>query len=86
MITPEDFKKITHDTNGNPRYVIHFSQLLTDKQKELYPYNVAPIFRVNDNISRRYALALSRAHKFGGRKYHNKQYGGGVVFCTYSLA
>jgi hypothetical protein len=27
-----------------------------------------------------YETALSRARKIGGRKFHNKQYGGGIVF------
>lgn len=29
-----------------------------------------------------YELALKRAKQFGGRKFHNKQYGGGIVFQT----
>lgn len=27
-----------------------------------------------------YEVALARARKLGGRKFHNKQYGGGIVF------
>jgi hypothetical protein len=29
------------------------------------------------------ALKISRAH--GGKKYHNKSYGGGIAFVTYDL-
>jgi len=30
-----------------------------------------------------YAEAITLSHKLGGRKYHNKSYGGGIVFqCT----
>jgi hypothetical protein len=32
------------------------------------------------NIAENYDTALKIAHKFGGRKFHNKQYGGGIVF------
>ena len=31
-------------------------------------------------------LALARSRKLGGKKFHNKQYGGGIVFgCVYNL-
>lgn len=32
-----------------------------------------------------YDLALWRAKKIGGKKFHNKQYGGGVVFQSYNI-
>jgi len=32
-----------------------------------------------------YEQALILARKIGGRKFHNKQYGGGIVFQSYSL-
>ena len=32
-----------------------------------------------------YSLALARARKLGGKKFHNKQYGGGIIFTTYNL-
>ncbi len=31
-----------------------------------------------------YDLALSRSRQLGGKKWHNKQYGGGIVFQMYS--
>lgn len=31
-----------------------------------------------------YAESVKLAHKIGGRKYHNKSYGGGIVFQAYS--
>ena len=74
MIKPEDFTKIKHDVNGNPRYVAHFLKFLT---KEEWSRNI--------EISEMYTIARKRARKFGGKKYHNKSYGGGIVFCTYSL-
>ena len=33
-----------------------------------------------------YGTALIRAKKIGGRKFHNKQYGGGIVFQSYNIA
>lgn len=32
-----------------------------------------------------YNLALSRARKLGGKKYHTKAFGGGIVFASYDL-
>ena len=55
------FTQINNDSNGNPRYVVHYLQLA-------------------DNYDR--ALYLSR--QLGGRKFHNKQYGGGIAFQSYN--
>lgn len=54
------FTHINNDTNGNPRFVIHYLQLADSYER---------------------ALFLARA--LGGRKFHNKQYGGGIAFTTY---
>lgn len=80
-----DFKRITNDVNGNPRYVCHYSELLTDKDKEELPLTVSPTFKVNENLSARYERALKRAKEIGGRKFHNKQYGGGIVFQSHNI-
>jgi hypothetical protein len=37
------------------------------------------------DISTKYDLALARSRAQGGRKFHNKQYGGGIVFQSYNL-
>ncbi len=84
-ITPENFTRINNDTNGNPRYVIHYSNLLTEEDNENLPLRVSPIFKVVENMDKRYATALSKAKKLGGKKYHNKQYGGGIVFQCYNI-
>lgn len=71
MITTDDFTRINNDINGNPRYVCHFCHLAkTDWGK---------------GINERYAEALQIAKKIGGKKFHNKQYGGGIVFQSYNL-
>lgn len=37
------------------------------------------------NIDAKYNFALKRAKNIGGKKYHNKSYGGGIVFQSYNL-
>lgn len=69
------FTKIKNDTNGNPRYVCHFLSLLTNA--ESYDQNLT----IND----KYDLAVMKAKKIGGRRYHNKSYGGGIVFQSFNI-
>lgn len=61
-----EFTRIDNDTNGNPRYVCHFLNLLKEGESG-------------------YNTAITRAHKIGGRKYHTKKYGGGIVFQSYNI-
>lgn len=77
MITSESFDRIKNDTNGNPRFVIHFLSLTKPNDLEGY--------KGWDTISRKYNIALARAKKYGGRKFHNRQYGGGIAFTSYNL-
>lgn len=37
------------------------------------------------NIADSYDRALQLAKSIGGRKFHNKQYGGGIVFQSYNI-
>jgi len=37
------------------------------------------------NIADDYSTAVKLANKIGGRKYHNKKYGGGIVFQSYNI-
>jgi hypothetical protein len=73
MATKLDWTRVKSDINGNPRYVVHFFALLT--QEEINNYS----------LQGRYAIACARANSIGGRKFNNKQYGGGIVFQSYSL-
>jgi hypothetical protein len=68
------FTRIKYDSNGNPRYVCHFLNLLTEEEKEF-----------TDGYRAGYAIAVARSHKIGGRKYHTKAYGGGIVFQSYNI-
>ena len=66
-------KRINNDINGNPRYVVHFYDLLTD------------IEGLNLNILEKYELALKKARKVGGKMYRGKDFGGGIVFQSYNI-
>jgi len=77
-ISQSDFSRMTNDSNGNPRYCIHFLALNTPAENADYS---------GDFITRKYNLALARARKLGGKKFHNKQFGGGIIFGSiYNLA
>ena len=65
-----NFKRVNSDINGNPRYVCSFYHLLSETESNNYDMSV----------SDQYNLALQKAKSLGGRKYHNKQFGGGIVF------
>jgi hypothetical protein len=69
------FTRIKNDVNGNPRYVCHFLQLDVH----------GPDKGIGFGLSDRYEMACKLANRIGGRKFHNKQYGGGLVFHSYSL-
>jgi hypothetical protein len=75
MITPTNFTRVKSDINGNPRFVCHFIQLNTRQELEADPFI---------DVSQKYALALKRARTLGGKKFHNKQFGGGIVFQEYA--
>jgi len=60
--------RIKADANGNPRHVAHYLNFVQDLDREEID---------------RYATAVKRANKLGGRKYHNRSYGGGIVFQAY---
>lgn len=73
-----EFTRVNSDMYGNPRYVCHFLSLVNDSDRE----------KVKDMginyISELYRIAVKKANKIGGRKYHNKSYGGGIVFQSYN--
>jgi len=71
MITPADFTRIRSDINGNPRHVCHFTHL------DVHGW------QSNISVPDRYKIALKLANTLGGKKYHTKAYGGGIVFQEY---
>ena len=83
--TTIDFTRINNDVNGNPRYVCHFYALINeqDRVKALADQKAG----LNSSfIDAMYQLACKRANKLGGKKFHNKQFGGGIVFQSYNIA
>jgi hypothetical protein len=78
QITEESFTRIKSDTNGNPRYVLHFLNLITDEEREKSRESF-------NGVGNMYEIALRKARKAGGRKYHTKSYGGGIVFQCYNV-
>jgi hypothetical protein len=64
--------RVNNDVNGNPRYVLHFLEILNKEEQAFLPF------------AKKYDYALKKAKLIGGRKFHNKQYGGGIVFQSYN--
>ena len=73
-----EWTRVKNDINGNPRYVCHFLNLLTDDELGRSGAEWIP-------IAQKYAIATKRANQIGGRKYNCKAYGGGIVFQSYSI-
>jgi len=70
---PIRFTRITNDVYGNPRYVVHYPEFLNSEENAFIPF------------SKKYDYALKKAKKLGGKKFDNKQYGGGIVFQSYNI-
>jgi len=80
MQTQIEFTRVNNDVNGNPRYVCHYSNLIDNEDRE----NIRKVFAWGF-VDKEYELAIGRANRIGGRKFHNKQYGGGIVFQSYNI-
>lgn len=90
-----DWTRIANDINGNPRYVCHFLNLIKDSDVPPPVVNKDGSTMTSEEViyyihgMRRteylYALAVKRANQIGGRKYHTKAFGGGIVFQSYSI-
>ena len=82
-VSPKDFTRVNNDVNGNPRYVCHYLKLITpEEEQEIRESGNREQFGW---IDQEYNAALNRAKKIGGRKFHNKQYGGGILFYANNL-
>lgn len=69
-MTAIEWTRIRNDVNGNPRWVCHFLDLESTRD-------------YTKPLTERYAAVVAASRKLGGRKFHNKQYGGGIVFQAY---
>lgn len=74
-----EFTRVNNDVNGNPRYVCHFLELINEEDVKNNPSLMV------NATSVLYEVALKKAKQLGGRKFHNKQYGGGIVFQSYNI-
>jgi len=89
--TQIDFTRINNDVNGNPRYVCHFLDIpLTKLELSIIEDKVTTAKALQQNtigldLTLKYNAALIKARKLGGKKFHNKQYGGGIVFQSYNI-
>lgn len=73
MVAITAFTRVNSDGNGSPRYVCHYTNLTMQTDRDA-------------DVSQRYNLALFRAKALGGKRFHTKQYAGGIVFQSYNLA
>ena len=79
------FTRVNNDIFGNPRYVCHFHEFINDADDDLINrllLHAKVRGKECYKIDIEYKLALKRAKKLGGRKFHNKQFDGGIVFQT----
>ena len=89
-LTTDIFTRISNDVNGTPRYVCHFLNLLglngeIEAKRRASSYGLTKDYKNGSLINFQYEVALEKAKKIGGRKFHNKQYGGGIVFQSYNI-
>lgn len=80
-----EFLRVNNDTNGNPRYVCHYSNLLTNEEGGYFSEKEGRYIEPKLPFNNQYPAALLRSRKVGGKKFHNKQYGGGIVFQSYNI-
>lgn len=67
--------KISHDVNGNPRYVVHFLSLISCQEADGI-----------EGVGNAYNEAARKIKSIGGRKYRAKWFGGGLVFSSFDVA
>lgn len=86
-VTPDMFTRVNSDVNGNPRYVIHFLNFITDSDTEKIKEDFSIYLERNpfELTSLEYANAVNKARQIGGKKYHTKRYGGGIVFQSFNI-
>jgi len=72
MNTNIQFTKVNNNVNGNPRYVVHFLDIMPNTAQ-------------NVSVEEKYRITLNHARKFGGQKYRAKWFGGGIVFTSFYI-
>ena len=74
MVTIENFTRVNNDVNGNPRFALHFLNLLTDNEQN-----------GGKSINDMYNEAVRKAKSIGGKRYRGNDFGGCIVFQSYNL-
>lgn len=76
-MTDIEITRLKSDINGNSRWAVHFT--------DLEPQGVRENLRGHLTLGQRYERVLRLARTVGGRRYHNKGFGGGVAFQAYEF-
>ena len=71
LVSTIKFERINNDVNGNPRYVFHYLELIPKT--------------LEDRSTFEYEDALIVGRELGGKKFHNKQFGGGICVQSYNI-
>lgn len=66
------YYRVKNDKYGNPRYVIHFM-------------DIEPEYEDRKDVKTRYKDTLNLSKEVGGKMYRGKDFGGGIVFQSYSI-
>lgn len=77
-----DITSLSNSNNGQPRLCIHFFALLNERERSIID-KIAPQMGDSIGIDTMYDYAIYKAKKIKGKKFHNKQFGGGIVFRKY---
>jgi hypothetical protein len=80
-----DLKRISWDINGNPRYICHYTDLLSEADKASNPLVSGIIANTIDSFNNRYKIALKKSRELGGKKYDTKKYNGYIVFQSHNV-
>lgn len=62
---------VGYDTNGNRRHVVHYAPIFA---------LIAARTGLSNTAFRAYEYTLDAMREIGGKRYHNRKYGGGVAF------
>jgi hypothetical protein len=82
--TDLELLRVDCDNDGNSRYVVHFLNLVTEKDKEEAKKLSQTCSPFNFPTHYEYEIAVNKARTIGGKRYKAKHYGGGIVFTSNS--
>ena len=77
--------KVNHDSYGNPRWVVHFLDLLTrlECDEANAEANAKSVLTFGTEVM--WQKAMEKARTVGGVEYRAKWFGGGIVFQSYNI-